>query len=614
MRHPEISFQSLRDAFSVITKKDLKKVFWIISIQVLLGFLDLFGVVAVGLLSALSIQKFGSGSSNFSLPEFLALTPLEDLEFGSLVALLACAGIFLLASKSILSFFFTRKIIRFFSFRAARFSTDLMEKLLAGSIGAVQKNTFQHSIFAVSRGVEVLFVQVLATIVVIISDLSLVIILTIGLLIIDFKTTLALALVFGLIGLMLFKFLSTKSRSQGILLSQKSVQSDEKIYEMLQLYREMKVSGRQDHYLGEFNSIRSAVAKIGSDLNFLPYVVKYAIELGFLLAVIIVGVVNFFFGDLLGAIQSSSMLIVAGSRIAPSLIRLQQGMVSVSVGLGQTKPTLEYFKEFKPNCAVSNRVIESINTHAGFSPEISLKNVSFSYPNSLSPAIENINLEIDAGTFVAIVGPSGSGKSTLVDLILGVSEPSFGEVKVSGLTPTQCVSKWSGAISYVPQEVSIINGSVWENVTLGMPKSAAAERLVKEVLSMAQLEEYSEDKELHSIKNAPEFKSKVSGGQRQRLGISRALFTKPLLLVLDESTSSLDAKTEYEISKAISSIRSNKTIIVIAHRLSTVMAADKVVYISDGKIISVGTFDQVRTAVPEFDVQASLMGIPQKPL
>ena len=114
MRHPEISFQSLRDAFSVITKKDLKKVFWIISIQVLLGFLDLFGVVAVGLLSALSIQKFGSGSSNFSLPEFLALTPLEDLEFGSLVALLACAGIFLLASKSILSFFFYKENYPFF--------------------------------------------------------------------------------------------------------------------------------------------------------------------------------------------------------------------------------------------------------------------------------------------------------------------------------------------------------------------------------------------------------------------------------------------------------------------------------------------------------------------
>jgi ABC-type multidrug transport system fused ATPase/permease subunit len=489
-----------------------------------------------------------------------------------------------------------------------------MEKLLAGTIATIQKNTFQHSIFSVSRGVEILFVHVLATIVVIISDLSLVIILTIGLLIIDFKTTSALVIVFGLIGLTLFKYLSTKSRSQGILVSQMSIQSDEKIYELLQLYREMKVSRRQYHYLSELNKIRSLIAKIGSDLNFLPYVVKYAIELGFLLAVIVVGMVNFFFGNLSDAIQNASMLIVAGSRLAPSLIRLQQGMVSVSVGLGQTKSTLEYFKELRSNYDIPNRVAEPTNTHIGFSPKISIENVSFIYPNSLAPAIENFNLEIDAGTFVAIVGPSGSGKSTLVDLILGVSEPTFGEVKVSGLAPTHCVARWPGAISYVPQEVSIVNGSVWENVTLGMTPTAAAEDLVKEVLCMAQLEEYSTDRELHSIKNASEFKSKISGGQRQRLGISRALFTKPLLLVLDESTSSLDAITENEISKAINSIRDNKTIIVIAHRLSTVMAADRVVYISAGKIISMGTFDQVRAAVPEFDAQASLMGIPRKPL
>lgn len=613
MKLNNLKYLNLRESFSILSKNDLRKVAYIIVFQVLLGFLDLIGVLTIGLLSAISIQEYENDESSILLPGILSRTPLQNLEFSTLASFLAGFGLFLLISKTIISFFFTRKIINFFSFRAAEFSMNQVTKLLCGSIELIQRNSFQHSIFAVSRGVEILFIQVLATIVVIISDISLIVVLTIGLLIIDFKTTSALVIVFGIIGWGLFRFLSSKSREQGVFVTDISVKSDEKFFEIFQLFREMKVSNRQGFYLRELGKVRYRVAKIGSELNFLPHIVKYVIELGFLIGVLVVGLIQLLMGEPADAIQSITMLIIAGSRLAPSLIRLQQGLVAVSAGLGQTKPTIDFFNDLRNKLDTddSDKSLKNQTSASDFEPRILIRKISFSYPNSQSLAIDNLTLDIEPGSFVALVGPSGSGKSTLMDLILGVSNPSSGTISISGLTPSQCISNWPGAISYVPQDVSIINGSIWENVTLGHPYSKDLEGRVIDALKSAQLQEFSTTDRLVSLENAAEFKSKMSGGQRQRIGISRALFTNPSLIVLDESTSALDASTEHEISQSIENIRKGKTLIVIAHRLSTVMKADKIIYISEGKIISSGTFDDVRRAIPEFDIQASLMGIPR---
>lgn len=608
------NIQSLRQSFAILSKKDLRKVKFIIMFQVILGFLDLFGILAIGLLTSISIQKFSADESDLSLPGILADTPLQSLEFTTLAIYLAGFGFLLLISKTFISFFFTRNIINFFSYSAAQFSISQIGRLLSGSIELIQNKSFQHSIFAISRGVEVLFIQVLATVIVIISDFSLILVLTIGLLIIDFKTTLTLVIVFSVIGFFLFRFLNSRSRIQGSFVTEISLKSDEKIYEIFELFREMRVSGRQSYYLKELGKLRYSVAEMGSQLNFLPYVVKYVIELGFLLGVLIVGGIQFFVGDFESALQSTTMLIVSGSRLAPSLIRLQQGIVSIIAGLGQTRPTLNYFNELRNRSLVEDQIVTSSfsNTRQDFVPEISIKNLSFIYPNSVTPAINNLSLNIESGSLVAIVGPSGSGKSTLVDLILGILQPSSGSVTISGNSPCDCILKWPGALSYVPQDVSVIDGSIWENVTLGYSYSNELDSRVKQALNNAQLHDFASNSRLHSIENASEFKSKMSGGQRQRLGIARALFTNPSLMILDESTSALDASTENEIAQALENIRKDKTLIVIAHRLSTVMRADKVVYVSDGKILSVGTFDEVRSEIPEFDAQASLMGISKK--
>ena len=176
-------------------------------------------------------------------------------------------------------------------------------------------------------------------------------------------------------------------------------------------------------------------------------------------------------------------------------------------------------------------------------------------------------------------------------------------------TPVESITKWPGAIGYVPQEVVLMSGSIAENIGSGFDISDISVELVKEALNIAKLDEFVATLPLGLNSKVGERGGNLSGGQRQRIGIARAMFTKPRLLVLDEATSSLDGVTEASISDSINVLKGHVTLVLIAHRLSTVLNADKIAYLSEGKIISVGTFDEVRSKVPDFDIQAKLMGL-----
>jgi ABC-type multidrug transport system fused ATPase/permease subunit len=235
--------------------------------------------------------------------------------------------------------------------------------------------------------------------------------------------------------------------------------------------------------------------------------------------------------------------------------------------------------------------------------------VNFKYPKADSNALSNISIHVATGSTCAIVGPSGSGKTTLVDLLLGMFEPQSGSVFVSNETPLECISKNPGAIGYVPQDVAVFQGTIRENVALGFPIGEATDERINFALEVAQLRDF-----VSQLPNGIDTEvgprgSKLSGGQRQRLGIARAMFTKPMLLLLDESTSALDAQTELAVSEAIASIPYEITTIIIAHRLSTVRKADQVIYLCEGVISAQGIFEEVRSKVTDFDEQAKLMGL-----
>jgi ABC-type bacteriocin/lantibiotic exporter with double-glycine peptidase domain len=238
-----------------------------------------------------------------------------------------------------------------------------------------------------------------------------------------------------------------------------------------------------------------------------------------------------------------------------------------------------------------------------------MKNVSFAYPDSEANVLSNVNLNVKSGAMVAVVGPSGSGKSTLVDLLLGMYVPSDGEITISGHSPAEAVKKWPGAIGYVPQEVFLSSGSIASNISSGFDDSRELHDRIMDALGVSQLQNFVNSIPLGADTPVGERGGKLSGGQRQRVGIARAMFTKPKLLVLDEATSALDGQTESEISDAIHGLKGRVTLILIAHRLSTVMSADQIIYLEAGCIRAQGSFAEVRTAVPDFDKQAKLMGL-----
>ena len=210
---------------------------------------------------------------------------------------------------------------------------------------------------------------------------------------------------------------------------------------------------------------------------------------------------------------------------------------------------------------------------------------------------------------MAFVGPSGAGKTTVIDVLLGVLKPDTGSVLISGVAPLIAVAKWPGAVSYVPQDVVIAAGTIRENVGLGYPVEIASDELVLSALKVANLEEFVLGLPEGMDSQVGERGAKLSGGQRQRLGIARAMFTKPNLLVMDEATSALDGETEEGITRAIQAMRGKTTIVMIAHRLSTVRDADVVVYMDKGMILAQGNFSEVRDSIPNFDRQAKLMGL-----
>ena len=600
---------SLKRAINVLSPVDQRKILAIMVLQILMAGLDLLGVIAIGLLGALSVSGLQSNPPGDRVSQALEILRIQNETFQSQAVILAISALILLVGRTVLSMIFTRRILFFLSRRGAKVSADLISRLLSQPLLVVQSRTTQETVFAVTRGVVIIVLQVLATAVVWVADLALLIVMMIGLLVVDPVTAIATFTVFSLVGFFLYKFMHVLAENLGFENSKIEIQSNEKIVEAFSSYRESVVRNRRDYYAREIGHLRYSIANTSAEMGFLPYVSKYVIESTVLVGAVLIGAAQFFLQDAAHAIATLAIFLAAGTRIAPAVLRLQQGTVLIKTALGSAAPTLDLIDALGSSPLTVNTDDKVDVLHEGFVSEISVKDVSLTYPDKSVPAIASVSLEIPAGTSIAFVGPSGAGKTTMIDVLLGVLIPDSGSVLVSGLPPLLAVAKWPGAVSYVPQDVVIAAGTIRENIALGYPIAEATDELISEALKIANLDEFVASLPDGIDTQVGERGARISGGQRQRLGIARAMFTRPHLLVLDEATSSLDGETEASISEAIDAMRGSTTVVIIAHRLSTVRNADKVVYLSDGKVLATGSFEEVRKAVPDFDHQAKIMGL-----
>lgn len=611
-------FQNSRDRLAdstiarsvrVLPRSDRPKIIAVVLLQIGLGFLDLVGVAAFGVLGALAVTGVQSIQPGNRVSGVLSLLGLSHLSFQNQIAVLGLSAAGILVLRTVLSIVITRRIFFFLSRRAAMISTDLVSRLLSQSLLKVQERSTQDTLYSLTAGVTSITLGVLGTSIALISDGSLLIIMVIALFVVDSTIAVTSLLFFGALGFILYRTMNVKAHKLGYLNSEIAIQSNEKIIEVLDSYRESVVRNRRDYYAREIGKLRMKLADVLAEMQFMPNVSKYVIESGIVIGGVLIAGVQFALQDARHAVGTLSVFLAAGTRIAPAIMRLQQSAIQIRSGIGVAMPTLILIESLR-NAPPVKEVDDELDViHDGFVSNVSLANVGLTYPGKSSPALDDISLHLVNGMSLAIVGPSGAGKTSLVDVLLGVLPANTGVISVAGKPPLDAIASWPGAISYVPQDVTISNGTFRENVCLGYPAEVATDELVWSALEVAQLADFVRDLPQGLDTPVGERGTKISGGQRQRLGIARAMFTRPKLLVLDEATSSLDGQTEADISDAIQALKGSVTVVMIAHRLSTVRNADQVIYMDQGRIVAQGSFDEVRSTVPDFDSQAKLMGL-----
>jgi len=376
--------------------------------------------------------------------------------------------------------------------------------------------------------------------------------------------------------------------------------------DMVSALKEITLRNKASEVAEVVHSNRIHTTRARANINFLSAVPKFVLDAALIGGFLLVGGFAYVGGGLADALAAIAIFGVAGFRLVPALTGFQSVLTVTHASSPHVQAVIDDIYQ-------SRVYIERAET-IGHDPisespkSLELENVSFTYDGSAAPAIDDVNLSIPMGSTLGLVGSSGAGKSTLVDILLGLLVPSDGVLQLDGEPLENVLASWRARVGYVPQDVAIFEGSIAQNVALVWNTDFDAER-VESALRRAQLWTTVESRPEGMNSAVGERGMSLSGGQRQRLGIARALYSDPLILVLDEATSALDTKTESDVASAIRSLRGEITIVSVAHRLSTIRDNDQVCFMQDGRIVAVGTFEELVSQVPEFAEQAALAGI-----
>ncbi len=512
-----------------------------------------------------------------------------------LIPLVAGAVAILFVGKSIAALWFRWSLLG----RTTRVSAALARGMFRRYVLAPYADHRTRRLSEVYRNISTSSSQstsVLLAVISLCTDLTMLVAITAVLAITAPLVTILTVVIFGGFVVGLQRIFRRRQSQLGELTSEAALESWQFLMPGLDGFREARLTSSSERFVEGYYRARLRGAEAGRTMAILNEAPRYVLEIGFVVMIGGISLVLFATGSAANALTVLGVFGAAALRALPTLNRVSANLATMR----SSQVGLDIVLNSTAELDQRGLHVETPLDDTRYAGDIELRELSFRYADATTDVLTDLSLTIRENATTAFVGSSGAGKSTLLDLVLALQDPTSGTIECGGRSIFADRAAWYAGLGVVPQDVFLVNDTLRSNIAFGVEPDDIDDERIAEVVRMSQLGELiaSLPDGLDTV--VGERGVRLSGGQRQRLGLARALYRHPRVLVLDEATSALDNATEYEIAETLRGLQGSMTILIVAHRLSTVRGADTLVFLKDGRIEATGTFTEVRDASAEF--------------
>jgi len=603
-------YSAVRLTLSFLTAGERTKYVLLVGVRALTGLLDVFGIALIGLIAGVAATQLDPGTGSARPVKLLGFTLPQLGPSGLLWLVVFVLVVFVI--KAITAVLLVRGQAFFVAGVESRNAHKIVDFLLTGSLASVKRYSKADVQFALTGSLTYAFTGLMNNVATLCSEGFLLLVVTLTFFLVNPVVAIFALIYFGLVLLAIQVFISRSLKRSGQEAVAGTVQTINTLSDTLDAFREISVLHKQKVFVDRISDSRVRIAQSGATMTFLAGMPRYVVETTLILGVVILVAQQFFTGSLSTGLITVGVFLTGGVRMMASLLPLQSAIANMKQNVEQAATALDLLMQVRDRDARASAAAEHAADPVMPSVEeagllLDVAGVTYRYPEDDHDTIHGVSLRVEPGSYVAIVGPSGAGKTTIVDLILGLIEPDSGAIAIGNVEPTAVRAAVPGLVSYVPQRPGLISGSIADNITLGVEPEDVDHELLRDVVEASYLREFIDSLPEGLNTSVGKQVDSLSGGQIQRIGVARALYSQPRLLVLDEATSGLDAGSEAFISASLRRLHHRVTVIVIAHRLSSVQHADVVHVVESGRITASGDFKTVQATVPMVAEYVKLM-------
>lgn len=605
---------ALSRTWSFLSRREKLTYIVLVALRSLSGLLDVLGIALIGLVTGIAASGLDGGKPLVILGYTLPAATQQTL------VTLVVVVLFVFVFKAILAIGLGRALYAFLARVEVAKSKLIARYLFEGSLSSLQRFSKAEIQWATMGSTALAFSGLLTSMATFYTEGVLLLLVMSTFLIVDPTAAIFVTVYFAaIIGAIQF-VIGRDLKKAGVAAQDGNVESMNAVNDVVDAFKEIAIFHKREFFLDKFTTSRTKLARSAAVSNFLGGMPRYVVETALMLGVVIFVGWQFFSGQLATGLITVGVFLTGGVRIMASLLPLQNAVANLTNQVEQAKLSQTLLTEIssKPTSHESTSSVDAdkkVITDIGSSRsglKLSISDVHFTYEGADTAVLKGVSMNVESGQHVAIIGPSGAGKTTVVDIMLGLIAPTSGTVNVGGINPRNLISAIPGIISYVPQRPGLVSGTIAENVALGIPSDQIDFDLVESALNSAHLAEFVASLPDGVQTSVGKQGDALSGGQIQRLGLARALYEKPRLIILDEATSALDAGSEAYISSSLDALAGEVTVIVIAHRLSTVQHSDVVYLMEDGLVTASGSFAELRKSVPMVAEYVKLMSFDEE--